>query len=113
MLSEEEKGEMRMSYRQAADRRRQIAILSQLYAVSKEEVLDVLELKEQPEPIRTARKPKTERRRWPEAVRNAAVQDVLAGKSYRQAAEKQGVPVNTLRGWMATWWRMRRREKQL
>lgn len=49
MLSEKEKGDIRTSYRQAALPYKQIEILSQLYAVPKEQILDVLGLETMPQ----------------------------------------------------------------
>lgn len=74
-------------------------------------MLEALGLDELPESAHAAEQPKTARRRWPEGVRRAAVARVLAGQSYRQAAEACGVPVNTIGGWMATWRRTHRGEK--
>ncbi len=111
MLSEEEKSEMRVLYRQAANRRRQIEILAQLYAAPKEDVLEALGLDDLPESAHASKQPKTARRCWPDGVRRAAVERVLAGQSYRQAAEACGVPVNTIGGWMATWQRTHRNGK--
>ena len=42
MLSEQDKSEIRKSYRNAIDPRQQVKILSQLYLVSREEILDIL-----------------------------------------------------------------------
>ena len=42
MLDEQEKADIRMLYRYAADKRSQIRILTELYLVSREEILDVL-----------------------------------------------------------------------
>ena len=111
MLSEEEKSEMRVLYRQAANRRRQIEILAQLYAAPKEDVLEALGLDDLPESAHASKQPKTARLCWPDGVRRAAVERVLAGQSYRQAAEACGVPVNTIGGWMATWQRTHRNGK--
>ncbi len=41
MLSEQDKSEIRKSYRNAIDPRQQVKILSQLYLVSREEILDI------------------------------------------------------------------------
>ena len=41
-LSEQEKSEIRASYKNAIDPRQQVKILTQLYLVSREEILDVL-----------------------------------------------------------------------
>lgn len=49
MLSEKEKGEIRTSYRQAARPHKQIRILSQLYNVPEEQILDVLGLEAMPQ----------------------------------------------------------------
>ena len=42
MLSEQDKSEIRKSYRNAIDPRQQVKILMQLYLVSREEILDIL-----------------------------------------------------------------------
>ena len=54
MLSEQDKSEIRKSYRNAIDPRQQVKILSQLYLVSREEILDILG------PLCQVRPPKTE-----------------------------------------------------
>ena len=54
MLSEQEKSEIRASYRNAIDPRQQVKILSQLYLVSREEILDILG------PLSKSARPKTE-----------------------------------------------------
>lgn len=102
MLSEEEKSEIRVSYRQAAKPRRQIAILAQLYAVSKEDILEALGLP-----------PDTKKqfaddvgstgsgRSWPPEVRRAVIGRVLAGMTVERAGRPYGVPVSTVDGWMS------------
>lgn len=44
MLNDFDKAEIRVQYRDAADKRKQIGILADLYACSKEDILNALDL---------------------------------------------------------------------
>lgn len=68
MLSEQEKSEIRASYKNAIDPRQHVKILMQLYLVSHEEILDVLGAAFQVRP------PKTEPKRPAETHLRAGVQ---------------------------------------
>lgn len=62
MLSEQDKSEIRKSYRNAIDPRQQVKILSQLYLVSREEILDILG------PLSKSARPKPSRKGQPRRI---------------------------------------------
>lgn len=104
MLSEKEKGEIRVSYRQAAHPKKQIAILAQLYAVPKKEIRSVLGLMEAPQENQEPGKPPVKRRVWTTAVRKVVINRVLSGMSCRHAGAPFGVPAHTVGQWMRHYW---------
>ena len=107
MLSEQEKSEIRASYRNAIDPRQQVKILTQLYLVSREEILDILG------PLSKSARPKPSRKGQPRRIyapefKAEAMQRLRSGESFRRVAEDMGVNVQT----MATWAYHVRREKK-
>ena len=62
MLSEQDKSEIRKSYRNAIDPRQQVKILSRLYLVSREEILDILG------PLFKSARPKPSRKGQPRRI---------------------------------------------
>ena len=108
MLSEQEKSEIRASYKNAIDPRQHVKILMQLYLVSHEEILDVLG------PLSKSARPKPEpktdqpRRIYAPEFKAEAMQRLRSGESFRRVAEDMGVNVRT----MATWAYHVRREKK-
>ena len=62
MLSEQEKSEIRASYKNAIDPRQHVKILMQLYLVSHEEILDVLG------PLSKSARPKPNRKGQPRRI---------------------------------------------
>ncbi|MFR8460354.1 MAG: hypothetical protein ACLVEX_03885 [Ruthenibacterium lactatiformans] len=68
MLSEQEKSEIRASYKNAIDPRQHVKILMQLYLVSREEILDILG------PLSKSARPKPSRKRPAETHLRAGVQ---------------------------------------
>ena len=115
MLNDEDKGDIRTLYRQAAHPQKQIVILAQLYAVPKKEIRRVLGLIETPPYLPdTGYVPATfgdgqERRAWSEEIKQAVVQQVLMGKGYKEAGTLYGVPTSTVGTWVFKW---RRRQEQ-
>ena len=107
-LSEQEKSEIRASYKNAIDPRQQVKILTQLYLVSREEILDVLG------PLSKSARPKPNRKGQPRRIyapefKAEAMQRLRSGESFRRVAEDMGVNVRT----MATWaHQMRRKERE-
>lgn len=94
-LTNEQKGEIRAAYRNAANPKKQITILAQLYATSKEEICKVLGI-EAPEP-----KPKKTLRSYEQAVKDDVVKAVLLeGASRQEAAERFGVPYGNVNAWV-------------
>lgn len=94
-LTNEQKGEIRAAYRNAANPKKQITILAQLYATSKEEICKVLGI-EAPEP-----KPKKTLRSYEQAVKDDVVKAVLLeGATYQEAAERFGVPYGNVNAWV-------------
>ena len=83
-LTTEQIGEIRVAYRDAADPKKQIGILADLYCTTKQEICRVLEI-EAP--------PKKKARSYDQAVKKDVVKAVLLeGVSYKEAAEKFSVP---------------------
>ena len=94
-LTNEQKGEIRAAYRNAANPKKQITILAQLYATSKEEICKVLGI-EAPE-----QKPKKALRSYEQAVKDDVVKAVLLeGASRQEAAERFGVPYGNVNAWV-------------
>lgn len=94
-LTNEQKGEIRAAYRDAANPKKQITILAQLYATSKEEICKVLGI-ETPE-----QKPKKALRSYEQAVKDDVVKAVLLeGASRQEAAERFGVPYGNVNAWV-------------
>lgn len=94
-LTNEQKGEIRAAYRNAANPKKQITILAQLYATSKEEICKVLGI-EAPQP-----KPKKTLRSYEQAVKDDVVKAVLLeGASRQEAAERFGVPYGNVNAWV-------------
>ena len=107
MLSEQEKPEIRASYKNAIDTCQQVKILTQLYLVSREEILDVLG------PLAASSRPKPNRKGQPRRIyapefKAEAMERLRSGESFRRVAEDMGVNVQT----MATWAYHVRREKK-
>jgi len=107
-LSEQDKSEIRKSYRNAIDPRQQVKILSQLYLVSREEILDILG------PLSKSARPKASRKGQPKRIyapefKAEAMERLRSGESFRRVAEDMSVNVRT----MATWaYQMRRKERE-
>lgn len=94
-LTNEQKGEIRAAYRDAANPKKQITILAQLYATSKEEICKVLGI-EAPQ-----LKPKKALRSYEQAVKDDVVKAVLLeGASRQEAAERFGVPYGNVNAWV-------------
>lgn len=92
MLTSEQIGEIRTAYRDAADPKKQIGILADLYRTTKQEICRVLEI-EAP--------PKKKARSYDQAVKKDVVKAVLLeGMSYKDAAEKFGVPYGNVSAWV-------------
>lgn len=105
MLSNEDKGYIQTLYRQAAHPVKQISILAQLYAVPKKEIRRVLGLIETPPERQAPQRPAINRRVWTADVRQAVIDRVLTGMSFRHAGAAFGVPAPTVGQWMSWYWR--------
>lgn len=91
-LTSEQIGEIRTAYRDAADPKKQIGILADLYCTTRQEICRVLEI-EAP--------PKKKARSYDQAVKKDVVKAVLLeGMSYKDAAEKFGVPYGNVSAWV-------------
>ena len=112
MLSDEDKGDIRTLYRQAAHPSKQISILAQLYAVPKKEIRRVLGLIETSPERQAPQRPATNRRIWPKEIRAAVIERVLSGMSCRHAGTPYGVPAHTVGQWMYHYWRMHPEAKE-
>lgn len=91
-LTSEQIGEIRTAYRDAADPKKQIGILADLYCTTKQEICRVLEIEEPP---------KKKARSYDQAVKKDVVKAVLLeGVSYKDAAEKFSVPYGNVSAWV-------------
>mgnify|MGYP000596218675 CR=1 FL=1 len=88
MLSEQEKSEIRASYKNAIDPRQHVKILMQLYLVSHEEILDVLGLLSSPPAQNRA---------------GRASRDASMRRSSRQRQWSACAPENLSGGWLRIW----------
>lgn len=91
-LTTEQIGEIRVAYRDAADPKKQIGILADLYCTTKQEICRVLGIEEPP---------KKKIRSYDQAVKKDVVKAVLLeGVSYKDAAEKFSVPYGNVSAWV-------------
>lgn len=102
MLSDFDKAEIRVQYRDAADKRKQIGILADLYACSKEDILNALNLDtENDTTVRSepaAQKKKRIVRSYDQAVKKDVVKAILLdGNTHEAVAERFGIPLSTVR----------------
>ena len=94
-FSPEQVSDIKAAYRNASDPKKQISILADLYATTKEEICKVLEI-ETPAP-----KPKKVPRSYDQSVKDSVVKAViLDGMTYQQAAERFGVPYGNVNAWV-------------
>lgn len=103
-LSEEDQSEIRRSYREAADKRKQIGILTDLYDVPIADIFEVLGITmdndDASEKHRTAGKRIV--RSYSQAVQSSVVKAVLIdGITHAAAAEKYGVPQSNVSNWVS------------
>ena len=92
MLTSEQIGEIRTAYREAANPKKQIGILADLYCTTKQEICRVLGIEEPP---------KKKIRSYDQAVKKDVVKAVLLeGVSYKDAAEKFSVPYGNVSAWV-------------
>ena len=93
MLTNGQIGEIRTSYRDAADPKKQIRILADLYCTTEQEICKVLGLSE------TSKK---KRRSYGAEEKEKVVKAVLQeGLSHRAAAKRCGVPRGNVAAWVA------------
>lgn len=105
MLNDFDKAEIRVQYRDAADKRKQIGILADLYACSKEDILNALDLDaEKDATVRSesaVQKKKRIVRSYDQAVKKDVVKAVLLGDNTHEAvAERFGIPLSTVTHWV-------------
>lgn len=105
MLSAQDKGEIRTSYRQARDQQAQVEILAQLYAVQRKEIEDVLGIRRKPTPQALYRQRQTGQKRepytvWPLETKRRVVGLALSGLTVQAAGAVYGVPKPTAYAWM-------------
>lgn len=94
----EQISEIQASYRDAANQKKQIGILADLYDTTENTIRTVLGLPDEPEGARKKRI----FRSYDQAVKEAAVRAVLLeGMTNREAAEKFGVPRGNVAVWVA------------
>lgn len=92
MLTSEQIVEIRTAYREAANPKKQIGILADLYCTTKQEIRKVLGLPE------TSKK---ERRSYGAEEKEKVVKAVLQeGLSHRDAAKRCGVPRGNVAAWV-------------
>ncbi len=105
MLSDFDKAEIRVQYRDAADKRKQIGILADLYACGKEDILNALNLDtENDTTVRSepaAQKKKRIVRSYDQAVKKDVVKAILLdGNTHEAVAERFGIPLSTVTHWV-------------
>ena len=98
MLNEQDKSDIRCQYRDAADKRKQVRILMDLYLASREEILDVLGLPTQCRPI--PRGPSNQRCVYTAEIKLTAMQRVRSGENHRVVAQEMGINYQTLCSWL-------------
>jgi len=104
MLSEQDKCEIRKSYRNAIDPRQHVQILMELYLASREEIEEVLGLMPR-EPRRAVRRCAPAERhstyiKLPMEVKQRIVGLVLNGMTYEEAGAMYSVSKNTVATWV-------------
>lgn len=93
-MNEHEKSEMRTQYRDAADKRKQVGILAELYDCPKEEVLDALGLADKGASAGANTKHRTAgkhnpRKNYEQAVKNGVAKAVLAEGPFSQPGRRK------------------------
>lgn len=91
MIHPNDVGIIRYDYNHAKNKKEQVKILAQLYAVPRSEILSLLGIEEQ-------RKTRG-KNKYPEETRKKVVRDVLSGMDIRIAAEYHNVSL-----WAAKYW---------
>lgn len=109
MLSDSTKAEMRTQYRDAANKKKQIGILADLYACSHADVLNALGIKarneatQKQQPYQQAKKNGSARKSYSQAVKKDVVKAVLVeGLTQAAVAERYGIPFQTVGHWVTT-----------
>lgn len=105
MLSELYKAEIRKEYRLAADKKKQISILADLYGCRISEIREVLELdapaKDDIQPYQKAIKTGGKQKSYSQAIKDDVVKAVLfSGLTQAAAAERYGIPFQTVSTWV-------------
>lgn len=107
MLNDVQKNEMRTQYRDAADKKKQIGILADLYACSRADVLSELGIKTQDDatqkqqPYQQAKKNGSAKKSYSQAVKKDVVKAVLLeGLTQAAVAERYGIPFQTVGHWV-------------
>lgn len=91
-FTQEQKDEIRASYRDAKNPEKQISILVDLYACTKNDIMQVLELQVQPKRVV---------RSYDQSVRQDLTKAVLLdGQTVKDAAERFGIPFGTASDWV-------------
>lgn len=102
MLTETEKSEIRMQYRQAADKKKQIDILADLYACKTADVIAALGLTAAPNaPKASDTKKGYKMKSYNQSVKDDVIKAVLLeGMTQTAAAERYGINLKTASGWV-------------
>lgn len=95
MIHPNDVGIIRYDYLHAKNKKEQVKILAQLYAVPRSEIVRLLNIEE---PEKNARK--QTHNRYPDETRKKVVRDVLSGMDVRIAAEYHDVSVSTVKYWI-------------
>lgn len=95
-FTKDELADIQASYRDAADPKKQISILADLYAVPRAEICSVLGIDD------PSAKPKKKLRTYDKSVKDAVVRAVLLDNEPRtEVAERFGVPIGNINVWVA------------
>lgn len=103
-LSEKDQSEIRRSYREAADKRKQIGILADLYDVPTADIFEVLGITMDRDDASDKHRTGGKRivRSYSQAVRDNVIKAVLTdGITHAAAAEKYGVPQSNVSNWVS------------
>ena len=95
-FTKDELADIQASYRDAADPKKQISILADLYAVPRAEICRVPGIDD------PSAKPKKKLRTYDKSVKDAVVRAVLLDNEPRtEVAERFGVPIGNINAWVA------------
>lgn len=98
VFSTEEISDIQASYRDAANQRKQIGILADLYNVTREDICGVLDIED---PTPSGKRPYKPRASYEQSVKDGVVRSVLLDHmTHKEVAERFGVPLGNVNKWV-------------